>query len=347
VRLLVRISSGRAHLVEVDGADMPLVARPIFDRETLRAFAAEVNHLAGHWPPVEPETARRTLAGLLPHFDGDPLALGVRLCEDIQIAETGHLFIGPVDPKLSIAFVLAQARDPIALEDLERRVCRVFGKGTPYPDPDHLLEILHDLDCRVQGQFVLPGQTGSIVAVPALPGDELQAELGTERSPEEVVRDKLRDAATSRGFRMLVTPPERHCEIGRSVAAAIGGTWVSFDDAFFTEHGYDLAALERAERFVAQREALTDAAERTLFRLLDEQGQPGKVIVLGDTALFGLCEALDLPRRLYDETLSGSRGFWVLVVPGVIRKRQPRFNEGPAMWHLEGATLPLLNPLPV
>jgi hypothetical protein len=70
------------------------------------------------------------------------------------------------------------------------------------------------------------------------------------------------------------------------------------------------------------------------------------VVVLGDTSLFGLCEALDLPRRLYDETLSGSRGFWVLVVPGVIHNRQPHFNEGSAMWHLEGATLPLPNPLP-
>ncbi len=42
----------------------------------------------------------------------------------------------------------------------------------------------------------------------------------------------------------------------------------------------------------------------------------------------------------------GSRGFWVLLVPGVIYKRQPRFNEGPAMWHLEGATLPVTKPLP-
>ena len=75
-------------------------------------------------------------------------------------------------------------------------------------------------------------------------------------------------------------------------------------------------------------------------------GRSGNTIVLGDTALLGLCEALDLPRRLYDETLSGSRGFWVLVVPGVIHNRQPRFNEGPPMWHLEGATLPLLKPLP-
>jgi hypothetical protein len=145
---------------------------------------------------------------------------------------------------------------------------------------------------------------------------------------------------------MLVTPPERHPEIGRSVAVAIGGIWVSFEDAFFADHGSKMVALERAERFIAQRDALTDAAEATLFRLLQEHGQPGEVIVLGDTAILGLCESLDLPRRLYDETLSGSRGFWVLVVPGVIHNRQPRFNEGAAMWHLEGATLPLLHPLP-
>ena len=39
-------------------------------------------------------------------------------------------------------------------------------------------------------------------------------------------------------------------------------------------------------------------------------------------------------------------GFFLLVVPGVIHNRQTRFNEGPAMWHLEGATLPLVNTLP-
>src|SRR5207245_8672820 len=41
VRLVVRVSMGRAHLFEVDGADQPVVARPIFDRETLKSFAAE------------------------------------------------------------------------------------------------------------------------------------------------------------------------------------------------------------------------------------------------------------------------------------------------------------------
>jgi hypothetical protein len=156
----------------------------------------------------------------------------------------------------------------------------------------------------------------------------------------------LVEAASSRGFRMLVTPPEHHRQIGRSVAPAIGARWISFEDEFFGEHGDDLASLERAERFIAQRDLLTEAAETTLFRLLEEHGQPGSKVVLGDTALLGLCEALDLPRRLYDETLSAGRGFWVLVVPGVIHKRQPHFNEKAPMWHLEGATAPLSSPLP-
>lgn len=346
VRLLARISAGRVHLVEVDGSDQPLVARPIFDTDTLRAFASEVHRIAAQWPPVEPESARRTLAGLLPYFDGDPLALGTRLSEDVQVAETGHLYIGPLDAKQSLGFVLEQTRDPLELIELERRVKRTFGEHTPYPEPDHLLEVLHDLDCRVQGTRVLPGRTGSILATPALEPDVVPASVGSDRSPEEVVRDMLSAASSSRGFRMLITPPERHAEIGRSVASALDVSFRSFDDAFFTEHAAEIATLERAERFVAQRDALTEAAEETLFRLLDEHGKAGEVIVLGDTALFGLCEALDLPRRLYDETLSGTRGFWVLVLPGVIHNRQPRFNEGPAMWHLEGATMPLANPLP-
>jgi serine/threonine protein kinase len=345
VRLLVRVTPGRAQLLDVDGADDCLLVRPIFDRDTVKAFVAEVSRLAGQWPPVEPDTARRTLAGLLPHFDGDPLALGVRICEDVELAGTGHLFIGPLDPKDSISFVLERSRE-IELDDLAKDVREIFGQRTPYPDPDHLLAILRHLDCRVQGTKVVPGRSSSIVASQPLAADDLPNAFGAERKPELVVRDMLKEAAGSRGFRMLVTPPERHAEIGRSVAAALGGKWVSFDDAFFGEHGTNLKSLERAERFVAQREELTEAAEQTLYNLLEEHGSPGNVTVLGDTALFGLCEALDLPRRLYDETLSGSRGFWILVVPGVIHNRQPRFNEGPPMWHLEGATLPLLNPLP-
>ena len=123
-------------------------------------------------------------------------------------------------------------------------------------------------------------------------------------------------------------------------------TAVSFEDAFFRRHDAGIAALERAEQYAAQRGILTEHAEDLLCDLIEEHGQAGRVIVLGDTALLGLCDALDAPRHLYDETLSGSQGFWVLVVPGVIQNRQPRFNEGETLWHLEGVTFALLDPMP-
>lgn len=346
VRLLVAISRGHADLFEISGVDEPLVVEPKFDRDTLQAFAAEVFRLANKWPPDEPDSIRRTLAGRLPHFTGDHLALGVRLCTDVSVTEPGHLFIGPIDAPLSISFVLAQVRDPLSLDELEHRVRRTFGAETPYPDRDHLMAILRDLDCRVLGEVVMPGRGGSILAAPAPSSDAPQTVLTRGQSPEEEIRDMLRDAASSRGFRMLITPPEHHAEIGRSVAQSLGATWVSFEDAFFTEHAADLPALERAERFAAQRDALKEAAEQTLFNILEEHGQPGRRVVIGDTALFGLCDAVELPRLLYDKTLSGSRGFFVLVVPGVIHNKQPLFNEGPAMWHLAGATRDLLKPLP-
>ena len=49
-------------------------------------------------------------------------------------------------------------------------------------------------------------------------------------------------------------------EIGRSAAAALGGTFVSFEDAFFRRHGHDIAALERAEQYAGQRGILNEHA---------------------------------------------------------------------------------------
>jgi serine/threonine protein kinase len=346
-RLLVRLAGGRMQLVEVMGIDGPVIARPAFDRPTLEAFAAEVARLSHQWPPVEPEAARRTLAAQLPHYPGDALALALKICSDVEATDAGHLFVGPVEPPLSIEFVLAQTRDPIPLDELERRVRQTFGSKTPYPVPEHLLDVLRDLDCQVQGDKVVPGRTQSVIAEPALKSDPAPELRTAERSEEETVREMLRDASGSRGFRMIVTPPERHAEIGRSVARALGVGFVSFEHEFFRKHEAELATFERAERFVGQRMLLKEAAESLWLELLDEHGGPGKVVVLGDTPLLGLCDSLDLPRRLYDETLSGDRGFWALIVPGVIHREQPRFNEGPPMWHLKGATLPLLRPLPV
>lgn len=345
VRLLTRLAQGRIHILEMEEIEQPLVARPAFDRATLKAFAGEVMRIASQWPPVEPESARRNLAALLPDYPRDPLSLGVRLCADVEMAEGGHLFVPPVDAPQSIAFVLDRTRDPMTLDALRDRVLATFGPDTPWPDADHLLALLSDLDCRLEGNRVIPGRTRSVMAPVGLTPDAPTVGVGS-RSPEMVVRDMLAAAAGVRGFRMLVTPPERHAEIGRSVAKALGFTWLSFENEFFEDHRDDIAALERAERFAAQRSALEDAARETMSRLLEEYGAPGRKIVLGDTGLWGTCDALDLPRLIYDETLSGTLGFWVIVVPGVIHKEQPRFNEGPSTWHLKGATVALLEALP-
>jgi len=46
-------------------------------------------------------------------------------------------------------------------------------------------------------------------------------------------------------------------------------------------------------------------------------------------------------RRLYDETQTGARGFWVVLVPGVIFRRQPGFNERLPLFHVDGTVLPV------
>ena len=352
LRLLCHLSAGAYHVVTVDGGAGPILARPVFDRDALRGFCLAVVELARKWPPEEADSARRTLAARLPHFGGDALALGVHLCQDVQVTSTGQLFLAPLYGRQAIDFVIHRAvLDNFPLARLESTIREIFGEYVVLPEASEVLQILRELGCQVQGNTIRLGGRHSVLASPPPPADDAAAPhldvgaVGQHRTPEQVVRDLLIEAQGSRGFRMLVAPPESHGEIARSVAAVLGGRYLSFEDAFFADHAHDLPALERAERFPSQREALTEAAEHTLFRLLDEHGRSGQTLVLGDTALWGLCEALDLPRRLYDQTLSGSVGFWVLVVPGRIYHRQPLWNEGPPLWHLAGATLPLLRPL--
>ncbi|HEY0882739.1 MAG TPA: hypothetical protein VGD87_14460, partial [Archangium sp.] len=214
---------------------------------------------------------------------------------------------------------------------------------TPYPEPAHLGPVLAELDCHVEGEQVVQGRLASLLAKPQLESDAPAPVVLAGRTAEEVTRDMLREAAKSRGFRLLVTPPEHHAELGRSVAKALGTEFVSFEDAFFTEHEHQLPQLDRASRFVAQREQLQDAARTTMQRLIEEHDRPGRATVLGDTALLGLCESVDLARLPFSE----GQGFWVLVVPGVIHNRQPLFNEGKdPVFHLPGQTFPLLKPLP-
>lgn len=344
VRLLARTHNTRLHIFSVDSVDDLVVARPTLDRASVRAFVGEVDRLAKEWPPLESDPARRTLLATLPEFQGDPLMLATRLCEDVDLTESHQLFRHPLDPNDSIKFVLDRERDGVLLDELKQRVRQTFTERCPFPEPDHLLEVLHRLEYQVSdGRIVKAGNRSLEAPKPPLFDPLL---IGGERPPEIVIRDLLVEAARSRGFRVLITPPERHAEIGRSVATALGGAFVSFEDAFFQRHGEDIAALERAEQYAAQRVMLTEYADELVTELLEQHGQHGRVLVLGDTALLGLCGALDVPRRLYDLTMSGSEGFWVLVLPGVIHNRQPLFNESVPVWHLEGVTFPLRAPIP-
>jgi serine/threonine protein kinase len=349
VRLLVRIAGNQFHQCELDGVSAPVVARPRLSRALLRAFIDEAMRIGQQWPPQDPEPARETLTALIPEAR-DPLGLAARMCDDIEQMEGGRLYISPVDSHQSLGWVLEHARLPIHLSELPELVMDAFDDRASF-DPEHAVTVIRDLGFEVRDGQVVGGR-GRSVHAGNREQDALPTLVATERTYVEEITARLRDAAglnevaRVRGYRLVVTPPESHAEIGRSIAAALDADFLSLEVAFFERHDDALRRLERAERFKAQRRVLTRAVEETVEALLDEHGSPARRLVLGDTGLLGISESLDLVRRLYDETLSGDRGFWVLVVPGVIHKRQPLFNERQEIWHLEGSTLFLPEPLP-
>ncbi|MBM4320805.1 MAG: hypothetical protein FJ125_12845, partial [Deltaproteobacteria bacterium] len=243
LRLLVRLAGDRLRLVEVDGLSGPVLARPAFTPAMLQRFVQETYRLAEQWPPADPEPTRKALQAALPEFEGDPLALALRLCDDVKLTESGKLFIPPVDPPQSLKLVLDEARLPLSLEELAQRVHETFQGGAPFPEQAHLLEVLGQLGFQVQGGQVVGSRERGFTAPPGRP-DPLPQQLGPERTHELIVRDLLRQASASRGFRMLVTPPERHAAIGKSVAQALGGHYHSFEQAWFERHGAELVRME-------------------------------------------------------------------------------------------------------
>ncbi|MRG98414.1 protein kinase domain-containing protein [Polyangium spumosum] len=351
LRLLARRhAASLTWLDPLSDVSVPLLLRPHFSASTLRTFLDAAREIARIWPLSEAEPARRSLRPLLPEYDLDPLALAVRLLSDLRLTDAGELFETPIYPERAILYALRRLRLPVTLDDLRQDLEQAFGEALIWPEAAQLPEIFGKIpDCRLEGDRVVAAG-GKGIEANTHEQDPLPPELRTEaKSPEEIAGEMLRSAARARGYRLIVAPPEKHVAVAESVRKALGpeAIFVRFEHELLERMEHEgFEEYVRAERFKAQRKKLTRAAESLLAALLDRHGKPGNVVVVGDAAILGTCDALHLVRRLYDETLSGSRGFWALVVPGIIQKRQVLFNEKAPVFNLDGATLPLLGEIP-
>jgi len=345
IRLLIARSADRFHLMHPRGFEEQVLVRPWFDAATLGDFADEAVRISAEWPPLDSSTARRALKAVLPELDRDPIALAARVVDHVALMEGGELFQPPILVEQALAHLLGRERLPIPLAALAERLDETFAGYAVLPEPGELPEILQGLGYDLAGDQVIEGRLRSISAED-LEQDRLPQLLGPEPTHAERVGLMLSEAAETRGFRLLVTPPGRHVPIARSVATSLDATWISFASEWFERHGDTLDRWIKAESFPALRRGLTRTAEALLQQLLETHGRPGRSIVLGDTGILGVMEATDLVRRLYDEVQSGDQGFWVVVVPGTIRETQPRFNGKVPLWHLPGVTLPLRREIP-
>jgi serine/threonine protein kinase len=351
LRVLAALRPDRLRVQAVlDSTPNEVLTRPLIDGKALRAFIEAAGTIA-EWPPQAAEGARKNLAAYLPEYPLDPLGLVVRLEPDLHLTEEGELYRSPVTLQRALQHVLHKARLPILLEDIRQGILASFSTFVhPAPEPLALQELLMGHPhCHYDARDgkVHPNATKSYQSAPSKP-DALPPEL-TVKDPAVMVGDILRSVSKNRGYRLVVTPPEDHVKIGQSVARALGpsAVYVSFESTFF-ERITDIAPFDRAERFLAQKPKLRREAEAVLELLVEKHGKPGSIVVLGDTALFGVCDALHLVRRLYDLTATGGLGFWALVIPGEMRQRQPLFNELPkaTVFSLEGAALPLSREIP-
>lgn len=344
VRVLVRCHEARMRRrADLDDGTLEVIHRPTLSGDDIERFVTRARQLAA-WPPTEPESARRHLGRELPGFDQhrhSPLALAERLLQDVRLTDAGELFECPVVGKDALGYVLERRRLPITIQDLEAAIARAFGDCGVFPEREFLGQVVAALDigARVEGDRLVP-ITSSREDPERLAADPLPADLrDATRTPEQIAASMLRAAASRRGFRLVVTPPERHSEIGRSVAACLDADYVDVESMLFEHMGDRFEAFEEASRFAAERRLVTREVEKAFDELVRERGAPDACLVLGATAVLGACGATHLVRRLYDQTSGGSKGFWALVIPGVVHQTQPWFNENEPVFHIEGNVL--------
>jgi len=343
----------RIQPLETEDPEIEVVVQPYVKPEPLREFLQIARRHSSCWPLTSPEPVRRELRAALPEYDLDPLVLATRLLSDVFMTEAGELFQAPIDLNQAASYSLSRARLPLSLDQLRQLMERTFGTALHLPEPEYLLEILKERpDVRLQGDQIVPTVARPPGGATTPERDPLPDELRVQqKTPEQVVGELLRAASREARFRLVVVPPETHPEIARSVQTTLGDTavFVSFESELLSAmdaRGFE--TFEKAERFKAQRHKLTKAAEEVFQQILATHGHPGRVVVLGDLGPLELCGARHLVRQLYDATLAGNRGFWVVVVPGLILGNNALFNEHREhqVFSLSGATLPLLNPIP-
>lgn len=352
VRVLVRRHEARMRLCDgLDDGLLSAIHRPALSGDDLDTFVRRAREVARTWP-TEPEHARRQLGRELPGFDQhrhSPLALAERLLPDVRLTDAGELFEAPIPAAEALRYAIGRTRPPIPLAALEAAVRTAFGEHTSYPEPEHLAQVVAELNLglRIEGdELVYANPTRA--DGPRKKPDPLPAELSdVRRTPEELAADLLRAAADRRGYRLVVAPPESQPEIARSIARAIGADYVDLEAHLFEHFGDRFPLFEEASRFAAQRRLLTREVEKAVDALVAERASVTTRVVLGATAVLGTCGAASsVVKRLYEATSGGTKGFWALVIPGVIHQRQPWFNETEPVFHLEGHVLPLTRELP-
>lgn len=317
--------------------------------QAIAPFVKKARELAA-WPPKETDAVRKQLRAVLPEYDLDHLTLACKLATDLRRTDAEELFESPVEAQDAVEYVLRRERLPMPLANLQPAIERAFGEAALLPTAEEEMQelILKVADFRVEGDQILAVQGQSFV--PAfVAADPIPEELRVAAKSEEAVAGELLHAAAQRrGFRLIVAPPADHHEIGQSILKSIGdgATWVSFEEELLARLEPNFAGFEQAERFAAMRHKLAREAEATYKDLLQKHGKPGRRIVLGDTGILGVCNALDIISRLYTETNTRDVGFWAVVIPGAIQQRSPLFNEKTPVVSFPGTVLPVPRAIP-
>ena len=349
MRVLAELDTRAFRLHHSVGEDsVTVVTRTWVTRDLLSRFVQTAADLVRAWPPEPAPAARRTLKLVMPEFDGDPVVLLQRLLPSVCTTAGGALFQPPVTEAQAVQYVLVDARPPLTRADLQARVDHVFAGTAPAVPPLHRLPPLLDgTGWKVVGNDLVRAETAA-PRPPAPPGDDIRAllSLDTTVEPRDRVRDVLRQAARQgSSFRLVVVPPARHREIGESLVTQLGATGIDLTDAWFQQHAATLATDARAARFAALKVATGKRMDALLSELVNRHGAPGRTVVVHNTGLLEALGGLEQVRLLYDRVQGQAAGFWVLVVPGLILDRQPRFNNRTPIWHQPGLVLPLDEPL--